>query len=123
MDALTAILSKYVRVSKRITELNSETSELRDSRRTVEMDLAALYAARELPDQIHLKESEMMFNVKRPNKWKKGWSLSKKDLEMYLRDILGNRGDDVMKEIIKRHEPKLVADDFAFELKSMTGGE
>ena len=118
MDALTAILSKYVRVNKRITELNSETSELRDSRRTVEMDLAALYAARELPDQIHLKESEMIFNVKRPNKWKKGWTLSKKDLEMYLKDILGDRGGDVMKEIIKRHEPMLVA-----ELKSMTGGE
>lgn len=119
MDALTAILSKYVRVNKRITELNSETSELRDSRRTVEMDLAALYAARELPDQIHLKESEMMFNVKRPNKWKKGWTLSKKTLETYLRDILGEKGQEVMKEIVRRHEPTLTEDDFGFELKSV----
>jgi hypothetical protein len=118
MDALKAILSKYLRINKNLSELNAQTSELRDNRRTVELDLAALYAHTELPDQIHLKESEMMFNVKRPNKWKKGWTLSKKDLELYLKDILGDRGSEVMKEIVRRHEPKLIADDFGFELKS-----
>jgi hypothetical protein len=118
MDTLKAILSKYIRVSRDISQLNSQVSELRDNRRTVELDLAALYAHTELPDQILLRESEMTFNVKRPNKWKKGWSLSKKDLELYLKDILGERGGDVMREIVRRHEPKLVADDFGFELKS-----
>jgi len=118
MDALKAILSKYLRVNRDISQLNSQVSELRDNRRTVELDLAALYAHTELPDQILLRESEMTFNVKRPNKWKKGWSLSKKDLELYLKDILGERGGDVMREIVRRHEPKLVADDFGFELKS-----
>ena len=118
MDALKAILSKYLRINKNLSELNAQASELRDNRRTVELDLAALYAHTELTDQIHLKESEMMFNVKRPNKWKKGWTLSKKDLELYLKDILGDRGSEVMKEIVRRHEPKLVADDFGFELKS-----
>jgi hypothetical protein len=118
MDALKAILSKYIRINKNLSELNAQASELRDNRRTVELDLAALYAHAELPDQIHLKESELMFNVKRPNKWKKGWTLSKKDLELYLKDILGDRGSEVMKEIVRRHEPKLIADDFGFELKS-----
>lgn len=118
MDALKSILMKYIRVNKNLAELNAQTAELRDDRRTVELDLAALYAHTELPDQIILRESEMTFNVKRPNKWKKGWSLSKKDLEIYLKDILGERGSDVMKEIVRRHEPRLVADDFGFELKS-----
>jgi hypothetical protein len=118
MDTLKAILSKYIRVNRDLSQLNSQVSELRDNRRTVELDLAALYAHTELPDQILLRESEMTFNVKRPNKWKKGWSLSKKDLELYLKDILGERGGDVMREIVRRHEPKLVADDFGFELKS-----
>jgi len=118
MDTLKSILFKYVRVNKDLAEVNTRVSELRDTRRTVELDLAALYAHSILPDQIHLSESSMMFNVKRPSKWKKGWSLSKKDLEMYLKDILGDRGSEVMKEIVRRHEPKLVADDFGFELKS-----
>jgi hypothetical protein len=94
MDTLKAILSKYVRINKNLSELNAQASELRDNRCTVELDLAALYAHSTLPDQIHLSESDMMFNVKRPNKWKKGWSLSKKDLELYLKDILGERGGD-----------------------------
>jgi hypothetical protein len=118
MDTLKAILSRYIRVNKDISQLNADVSELRDTRRTVELDLAALYAHTDLPDQILLRESEMTFNVKRPQKWKKGWSLSKKDLEIYLKDILGDRGSEVMKEIIRRHEPRLVADDFGFELKS-----
>ena len=118
MDTLKAILSRYIRVNKDISQLNADVSELRDTRRTVELDLAALYAHTELPDQILLRDSEMTFNVKRPNKWKKGWSLSKKDLEIYLKDILGDRGSEVMKEIVRRHEPRLVADDFGFELKS-----
>lgn len=118
MDALKSILSRYIRVNRDLSELNAQASELRDNRRTVELDLAALYAHTELPDQILLRESAMTFSVKRPNKWKKGWSLSKKDLEMHLKDILGNQGGDVMREIVRRHEPKLVADDFGFELKS-----
>jgi len=118
MDALKQILSKYIRVNKNISELNTQVAELRDSRRTVELDLAALYAHTELPDQIHLRESDLMFNVKRPSKWKRGWTLSKKDLELYLTEILGDRGKEVMREIVRRHEPKLVADDFGFELKS-----
>ena len=122
MDALKPILSKYVRINKGIAELNGQVSELRDTRRSVEMDLAALYAQTILPDQIHLSESDAMFIVKRPTKWKKGWTLSKKDLEIYLKDILGEKGKDVMKEIVKRHEPKLVADDFGFELKSSGAG-
>lgn len=117
MDTLKAILSNYIQVNKGITDVNSRASELRDTRRSIELDLSALYAQSILPDQIHLKESEMMFSVKRPNKWKKGWTLSKKDLESYLKDILGEKGGDVMKEIVRRHEPKLVADDFGFELK------
>lgn len=122
MDALKSILTKYIRVNKSLSELNAQTSELRDARRTVELDLAALYSHTELPDTIQLRESEMTFSVKRPTKWKKGWTLSKKDLETYLKDILGEKGGDVMREIIRRHEPKLVADDFGFELKS-TGNE
>jgi hypothetical protein len=119
MDALKTILTQYIRVNKNLSDMNTRVSELRDNRRTVELDLAALYAHSQLPDQIHLRESELVFNVKRPNQWKKGWSLSKKDLEIYLKDILGDRGTEVMKEIIHRHEPKLVGSDFGFELKEI----
>ena len=118
MDTLTPILARYVNVSKKLTEINANASELRDTKRTLELDLAAAYASKALPDKIELKESKMMFVVKRPNQWKKGWSLSKKTLEYYLNDILPEPvGKEVMMEIIKRHEKALIEDDYGFELR------
>ena len=128
MESLKPVLSKYIQTTKRLAEMNADISEVRDQKRSLELDLAAVYANSVLPDKIELKESKMTFAVKRPNQWKRGWTLSKKTLDTYLRDILGERGQEVMKEIVRRHEPTLVEDDFGFELKSIgssgsSGGE
>jgi hypothetical protein len=120
MDALKSVLTRYVDISKRIGEANQHVNDLRDHRRTVELDLAALYgnSREQLPDTIELKSSEMIFKVKRPNEWKKGWSLSKKELKGYLLEILPEHGEDLMKEIERRQEAKMVETDFGFELKA-----
>jgi hypothetical protein len=60
----------------------------------------------------------MQFSVKKPGEWKKGWTLSKKQLDLYLNEILFEKGEDVFKEIVKRHEKTLVATDYSFDLKS-----
>lgn len=118
MDELKPVLTRYVELTKKLNEVNQKASQLRDEKRTLELDLAAVYGTeKELPDKIDLAQSRMTFVVKKPNTWKKGWTLSKKDLEKYLDEILPEHGYDVMTEIIRRHEPKLMGDDFAFELK------
>ena len=119
MDTLKPVLSQYLEVNKRLADLNSKTGELRDQRRTLELDLAAVYSSEPLPDKIELNASHMVFQVKKPGEWKKGWTLSKKQLHDYLTEILPERGADVMKEIVRRHEPKLTANDYSFELKPM----
>jgi hypothetical protein len=60
----------------------------------------------------------MVFSIKRPGQWKKGWTLSKKQLEEYLNEILPEHGPDVFREIVTRHEKTLVGSDFSFDLKS-----
>jgi hypothetical protein len=121
MDSLKPILSAYADVARRLNEVNVRVNELRDERRTIELDLTALYASsREaLPDKINLASSGMTFAVKRPNQWKKGWSLSKKELKSYLDEILPEHGEDLMNEIIRRQEAKMVETDYGFELKMM----
>jgi hypothetical protein len=98
-------------------------TDLRDRRRTLELDLTAAYAEAQrrdpLPEKIELKASQMVFQVKKPGEWKKGWTLSKKQLHDYLMEILPEHGADVMKEIVRRHEPKLTATDYSFELKPL----
>jgi len=120
MESLTPVLSSYVDVSKRINDLNAQLAELRDTRRSIELDLGILYATKQLPDKLELRTSNMTFVVKRPNQWKKGWSLSKKELANLLNEILPEHGEDVMKDIERRHSSSLVSDDFGFELRSKT---
>jgi transposase len=124
MEALKPILSRYLDVSKKLTEVNAQAKELREHRQEVEMDLSAAYnearIKEPLPDKIDLHKSKMQFLVKKPGEWKKGWTLSKKQLESYLKEILPEHGEDVFKEIVRRHEPTLVVqDDYSFDLKAM----
>lgn len=119
MENLKPVMAKYLEITKRLNELNTKAGELRDAKKSLELDLAAVYNEQELPDKIELNQSRLVFTVKKPGEWKKGWSLSKKQLEEYLTEILPEHGPDVMKEIIRKHEPKLVANDYTFELKPM----
>lgn len=123
MDSLKPVLSQYLDVNRKLSEVNARANDLRDERRTLELDLAATYSEalrREpLPDKIELKSSQLIFQVKKPGEWKKGWTLSKKQLHDYLLEILPEHGEDVMREIVRRHEPKLTATDYSFELKPL----
>ena len=123
MDSLKPILSQYLDVNRKLSEVNARANDLRDERRTLELDLAAAYAEAQrrepLPDKIELKASQLVFQVKKPGEWKKGWTLSKKQLHDYLLEILPEHGEDVMREIVRRHEPKLTATDYSFELKPL----
>jgi hypothetical protein len=123
MDDIKPVLAQYLEINKKLYDVNARAKDLRDQRGSVELDLAAVYAEAQrrepLPDKIELKASQMVFQVKRPGEWKKGWTLSKKQLQDYLLEILPDHGADVMKEIVRRHEPKLTANDYSFELKPM----
>ncbi len=123
MDSLKPVLSKYLDVNRKLSEVNARATDLRDERRTLELDLTAAYAEAQrrepLPEKIELKSSQLVFQVKKPGEWKKGWTLSKKQLHDYLLEILPEHGEDVMREIVRRHEPKLTATDYSFELKPL----
>jgi hypothetical protein len=123
MDTLTPTLTRYLDINRRLAESNARVNDLRDQRRSVELDLAAAYNEAQrrdpLPNKIELKTSQLVFQVRKPGEWKKGWTLSKKQLHDYLLDILPEHGDDVMREIVRRHEPKLTATDYSFELKPL----
>jgi len=123
MESLKPVLTEYLDVNRKLSEINARAGDLRDQRRSLELDLAAAYAEARikepLPDKIELKTSQLVFQVKKPGEWKKGWTLSKKQLHDYLLEILPEHGEDVMREIVRRHEPKLTATDYSFELKPL----
>jgi hypothetical protein len=119
MEDIKPTMSKYVAINKKLADLNKEIADLRDERRTLEVALTNVYSHNDMPVKIELKESRMMFSVKKPGEWKKGWTMSKKDLETYLDEILPEHGQDVMVEILRKHEPKLVSTEYSFDLTSI----
>lgn len=123
MDSLRPVLTSYLDVNKKLAEVNARAADLRDQRRSLELDLTAAYVEARikepLPDKIELKASQLVFQVKKPGEWKKGWTLSKKQLHDYLLEILPEHGEDVMREIVRRHEPKLATTEYSFELKPL----
>lgn len=125
MDSLKPVVSRYLNINKQLDEVNSRAKQLREQRQLIELDLAAAYnhprgGDDELPKKIPLTSSMMMFTVKAPGEWKKSWSLSKKQLEAYVMDILPEHGEDLLREINRRHEPTLRGDDYQFEIKPMS---
>jgi hypothetical protein len=123
MDSLKPVLSRFLDINKRLSDVNARARDLREQRQSVELDLIAVYnesrIKEPLPDKIDLKTSQMVFQVKKPGEWKKGWTLSKKQLAEYLLQILPEHGEDVMREIVRLHERTLVANEYSFDLKSV----
>ena len=123
-STLKPILERFLTINKRLADANAKAKELRDQRQSIELDLAAAYNEARirqipLPNKVELKTSQMVFAVKQPGEWKKGWTLSKKQLEQYLLEILPEHGEDVMREIVARHDRTLVANDYSFDLKPL----
>lgn len=123
MESLKPVLSRFLDINKKLTDVNARARDLREQRQSVELDLIAVYnesrIKEPLPDKIDLKTSQMVFQVKKPGEWKKGWTLSKKQLAEYLVQILPEHGEDVMREIVRLHERTLVANEYSFDLKSV----
>lgn len=123
METLKPVLSRFLDINKRLTDVNARAKDLREQRQSVELDLIAVYnesrIKEPLPDKIDLKTSQMVFQVKKPGEWKKGWTLSKKQLAEYLIQILPDHGEDVMREIVRLHERTLVSNEYSFDLKSV----
>jgi hypothetical protein len=123
MESLKPVLSRFLDINKRLADVNARAKDLREQRQSVELDLIAVYnesrIKEPLPDKIDLKTSQMVFQVKKPGEWKKGWTLSKKQLAEYLLQILPEHGEDVMRDIVRLHERTLVSNDYSFDLKSV----
>lgn len=116
---LRELLSKYKECHLKLEEVNAVAATIRDEKRSLELDLAALYNEfPTLPQKVELGVSAMTFTAKAPKSWKKGWTLSKGNLEAYLVDIVPAYGTEVFTRIVEKHEPTLVQDDYGFSLYS-----
>jgi hypothetical protein len=120
MEDLKTCIRSYRDVDNKLRDLNSRVYDLRQERRSLEIELS------EIVKQPHFNEvSELRINddnssikIQRPG-WKKPWGLSKKDLAEHLLAYFKDAGPtvnaaDCVLFIIQEQNKKLVSEEFAF---------
>lgn len=100
-----------------IRGINKRVYELREKRKISEMEIAdylkspvfSAHTVMELEDGSRIK-------IQRPQTWSKGWSLSKKDLAVYVANYFANtrtpNADDCLKYIVQQEKANSVSNEF-----------
>jgi uncharacterized coiled-coil DUF342 family protein len=120
MEQLRETLKQYLENNEKLSVANSNVAELRTNRTELEKKLEDTYTNNPtLTPNITFTNNNLTFKAIAPNTTEpryKAWTLSKKDLEKYLTELLPN-GTEVFQQIEERHKPTLAITNYTFELK------
>jgi hypothetical protein len=121
LQTLKTHLHEYRETDEALKSLNQQTTDLRQHRKAIEIDMAKILT---LPDfqefeKLELSEDGSIVKIQRPNTWNKPWSLSKSELmdglDEYFAKNSNTSAEDCYEFLVKRQQPKMVASEFAFE--------
>lgn len=117
---LIKCVRKYRALDDELKELNSKTYKLREDRKIVELEMSDILKSTNYATihKLEIKDDNSVIKIQRPDMWSKPWSLSVKDLKMYLDEYWAKPGpknaDDCLKYIVDERKKNLVATEFAF---------
>jgi hypothetical protein len=117
---LKSRLESYRDVDKRITALNAEVHTLRNGRKVLEVEMAEILRDQQFHsfNEVRLSDDGSVIKIQRPNQWSKAWTLSKKDLQSYLKEYFEStrspNADECFNMIVDKKTKALVATEFAF---------
>jgi hypothetical protein len=117
---LKSHLESYRDVDKRIQALNAEVHTLRNDRKVIELEMSEILRDQQFHtfNEIRLSDDGSVIKIQRPNQWSKGWTLSKKDLQTYLKEYFDGTARPTAEEcfnmIVDKKLKALVATEFAF---------
>lgn len=121
LPVLKNCIKKYREVDNDIRTVNKQIQELRDTRKSIELELSTILALPDFSgfDKLKIEDDGSTIRVKRPELYNKPWTLSQKDLLQYIQSYFDstNSHDAVscFDSILKEHKQKLVAKEFSFE--------
>jgi phage pi2 protein 07 len=119
MEDLRRVMRNYRQLDDAIRELNNQVTPLRRERKIVEIELGDILRTPQFQayNVLKVEDDGSTIKVYRPNTWWKPWSLSKRELETYLRDYFEKAGSNANREdcfnfIVDQQKHASVADDF-----------
>jgi hypothetical protein len=118
-DQLKQAVQKYCQADNELRILNTQVYEKREIRRQFETEIAGLVSLPAFSDITKLKlDDNSYIRVQRPHTYSKGWSLSKKELEVLLQSYFQSSrnpsADECCKFIVEQRKQASVGKDFEF---------
>lgn len=117
---LKSHLISYRDTDAKIHSLNAEVHALRNQRKVLEVKMSEILCDQEFHtfNEIRLSDDGSVIKIQRPNQWSKAWTLSKKDLQTYLKEYFEStrtpNAEECFNMIVDKKTKSLVATDFAF---------
>ena len=129
LQILKSCMETFRKVDDELKQHNEKAAELRRERKEVEDKMAEILAKPEYAALEKLESSVdgSTIRINRPQEWKKGWSLSKKELEDGLKDYFWvikqskhepgwePNAEECFGLLVDKQEKKMVATEFAFD--------
>lgn len=118
MQDLKTYIKSYRNADDEVRRANKVISELRDKRKTLELEITNILRRPEFAgyDKLKIEDDGSTIKVQRPNEWNKPWTLSKGDLQEGLKEFFAEHKSDLsdacFKHIVDRQKKKLVATEF-----------
>jgi len=119
MDNLKLCIRTYRDVDNKLRNLNSQIYDLRQERRSLEIELGEIVKQPQFNEvsELRINDDNSSIKIQRPG-WKKPWGLSKKDLAELVISYFDNHefpgAESCIDFIVKEQSKKLVSDEFAF---------
>jgi hypothetical protein len=119
MEELKNCIRKYQRIDNELHELNKTVYSLREDRRIVEIEMTDVMKTPQFSTINTFKlEDGSNIRIQRPQNWSKPWSMSRRDLAMYVDEYFKSTQQPSAKQcvefITQMKERTLVSNDFAF---------
>jgi hypothetical protein len=117
---LKSRFESYRDVDNRIQALNAEVHTLRNDRKVIETEMSEILRDQQFHtfNEVRLSDDGSVIKIQRPNQWSKAWTLSKKDLQTYLKEYFEStrtpNANECYAMIVDKKVKTLVSTEFAF---------
>jgi hypothetical protein len=119
MEGLKTCIRSYRDVDNKLRDLNKRIYELREERRSLEVELGEIVRQPQFDQiqELRINEDNSSIKIQRPG-WKKPWSISKKDVGEHISSYFQRNANpnqaDCTAYVLEEQSKKLVSEEFSF---------
>lgn len=117
LEELKTCVRRYRDLDNQIREINKNVSNLRERRKIAEMEISDYLQTPQFVQHSTLAlEDGSAINIQRPQQWSKPWTMSKKNLNEYLKNYFAlttnPNASECFAYILSKEKDQLISNEF-----------